>query len=321
MAFLAGVDEAGYGPPLGPLVVGHALFRVPDPEVRLGSVLRRAAAPGPRRSQRDRRLWLDDSKKVHQGPHGRRRMARTVAAFRRLMGAEDPALASWVAEPPCGDARLLHAAPWFLELDGPLCPEASPDRARLDAALLGRHLDRGGCGFAGFGARVVPAVEWNGLLDDHGNKGAAHAAVVFPILVHLVERVAGAPLRIEVDRLGGRIRYGALLRRHFPDARIEVHDEGPAASLYTLHLPERSPVQVRFSEGADGRHAQTALASLAAKQTRERLMDLFNDWFAAHDPALEPTRGYAQDANRWLADAAPLLERLALDRRLLVRER
>ena len=80
-------------------------------------------------------------------------------------------------------------------------------------------------------------------------------------------------------------------------------------------------MQLRFGESADDRHLPVALASLAAKQTRERMMDLFNAWWREREPGIAPTKGYGVDGKRFLADALPLLPRLELDERILRRMR
>jgi hypothetical protein len=314
MAFLAGVDEAGYGPFVGPLTIGFSLFRVHDPQAELWPALEPAAArKSARRAVRsDRRLWLDDSKIVHQGPHGRARLERSVAAFRELCTPGKHDLEGWIGEPPCGAARLLHAAPWHASLIGPLCPGVDADRTRLDAAALRRALDAAGAALAGFGARAVPANEWNRALAEHGgNKGEAHLELTMEIVRHVLRATGGAPLRIELDRLGGRLRYAERLRTALGARSVTTHGENAAGSAYTIELGGRT-VQVRFSEGADGKHAPVALASLAAKQTRERLMDLHNEWFGARLPGLAPTKGYALDGRRWLREVEPRLAELEL---------
>jgi len=58
-----------------------------------------------------------------------------------------------------------------------------------------------------------------------------------------------------------------------------------------------------------------------SKYVRELFMRLFNDYWCAQQAALRPTAGYYGDAQRWLDDADPVLRRLQVDRRLLVRER
>lgn len=321
MAFLAGVDEAGYGPFVGPLTIGFALFRVPDLAADLGKILAPVACAKSARRPGDRRLWLDDSKLVHQGPQGRARLERSVAAFRELGAPGRGSLETWIGEPPSGPARLLRAAPWHRELDVPLCPGADGGRARLDAAALARVLEAGGCALAGFGARAAPANEWNALLTRHGdNKGAAHFALTMEVVRHLLAASGSAPLRIELDRHGGRSRYGELLRAALEPDAIETHGENEAGSAYTLRFGARA-VQLRFSEDADATFAPVALASLAAKQTRERLMDLHNEWFGARLPGLAPTKGYALDGRRWLREVEPRLAELALGLEHVRRER
>lgn len=319
MVFLAGIDEAGYGPFVGPLVLGVSLFRVADAEADLWPALARSCARKPPRGDR-RLLWLDDSKRVHSGPRGRERLERTVAAFRELDAPGRPQLDRWLAEPPSGDPRALHAAPWLRELPGPLCPGVEVERARLDAAAVRRDLVAGGVELQAFGARAVPAGEWNGLLRTHGNKGAANFAVAMELVRMVLARTGDAPLRIELDRHGGRLRYGGILQRALGAERVETHGEAAAGSAYTLHFPTRT-VELRFSEGADDRFLPVALASLAAKQTRERLVDLLNAWFGARIPDLKPTKGYGVDGKRWLAEVEPRLDELGVETGLLRRAR
>ncbi|TAH37849.1 MAG: hypothetical protein EYC70_06585 [Planctomycetota bacterium] len=317
MSFLAGVDEAGYGPLLGPLVVGYSVFRVPAPDVNLWRVLADCARRKPDRARRA--LQVDDSKKVFTGPGGRARLERSVAAFEAL-APRPSSLQAWLQRPPAPASAWFERAPWYGACDGLLCPGASADRARLDAARLRRGLERGGCMLAGFGARCVPEGELNHLVRAQGSKGTALFTVTVEVLRHLIAATGDAPLRVELDRHGGRTRYGALLAQALQPQRVEVHAETPAASLYTLHFETRA-VQMRFTPEADGAHFGVALASLAAKMTRERLMDLWNEWFAERLPELRPTRGYATDGRRWLQQAAGRLARLGVDPQALVRAR
>lgn len=317
MVFLAGIDEAGYGPLLGPFVVGYSLFRVPQADADLWQCLHEVATRAPHR--KDRRLRVDDSKRVHSGPQGRPRLERSVAAFR---AAAEPAgdLASWISAPPAGPTRWLDRAPWFRDLGGPLCPGADPDHARLDAARLRRELHANGCQVEGFGARPVPAAEWNRLNAELGSKGDALFAVTVEVLRHVLRQTADSPLRVEIDRHGARLRYAARLSDALQPRRVETHGETRGGSAYTLHFENRA-VEVRFSESADCTHFPVSLASLAAKLTRERMMDLWNRWFLERIPGVRPTKGYAKDARRWLDEAAPRLAGLEIPTRTLVRDR
>jgi ribonuclease HII len=319
MVFLAGIDEAGYGPFVGPLTMGYSLLRMPKIDCDLWEILSTSTARKPDRKDL-RRLWLDDSKKVHQGTLGRGRLERTVAAFRELVAPGRAQFDDWLSEPPAGDMRSLHAAPWFQKLDGPLCPSIQHDRARLDSAALHRDLETAGCAVQAFGARAVPAGEWNELLQSTGGKGSANFAVAMEIVRHLLAITGDAPLRIELDRHGARMRYADVLRNALDPLSIEIHGERPSGSTYSLKFPTRS-VQLRFSEGADSTHMPVALGSLAAKQTRERLMDEFNLWWTQRLPDLKPTKGYGVDGKRWLAEVLPQLKETGVDRAILRRDR
>jgi len=320
MAFLAGVDEAGYGPLLGPFVVGYSLFRVPDPEADLWRLLPRTTVRNAGRG--DARLRVDDSKKVNRGPLGRRRLERSVAAFRRILCPDRPGgkLAAWLQEPPAGRPVWFSRAPWFRNLEGPLCPSVEPDRARLDSMLLARELEENGCTLDGLGARAVPAAEWNVLNRRLPTKGDALFAVTAEVMRHLLAATGTAPLRIELDRHGARLRYAGLLRQALHPDRIETHAEARGGSVYTLRFARRD-VQVRFREGADASFFPVSLASLAAKLTRERLMDHWNAWFSARLPGVKPTKGYALDARRWMNEARGHLAGLGVPPPLLRRWR
>jgi ribonuclease HII len=74
---------------------------------------------------------------------------------------------------------------------------------------------------------------------------------------------------------------------------------------------------VQFMPCAESEHAPVALASMAAKLTRELLMARFNRHWGRRVPDLKPTAGYSADARRWLVEMRDVLhpaEREALIR-------
>jgi hypothetical protein len=310
VVFLAGIDEAGYGPFVGPFVVGFSLFRVPSLETDLWPILEKAAVRKP--SRKDHRLKVDDSKKVHSGPLGRGRLERSVAAFRELVDPGKRDFYTWIRNAPAGPSIWLDRSPWLSSMQGLLCPSVSTERCQLDAAALHRCLDNGGCNLDSFGARTVPAGEWNQWIAQTQNKGETLFQITMEVVRHLLARTGHSPLRLELDRHGGRLHYGAKLHQALKPKAVVSHGETPGGSTYTLQFPDRE-VQLRFSEKADEKHLPVSLASLAAKQSRERCMDDFNAWWAGKLPELKPTKGYGVDGKRWLAEALPQLpERLPL---------
>src|SRR5712691_2086450 len=82
MRVLGGIDEAGFGPLLGPLCLGLAVFRLPDGEGGLRRALRGACVGGDAKIRSgDSRAVVCDSKWLHRGARKLARLERTALAF------------------------------------------------------------------------------------------------------------------------------------------------------------------------------------------------------------------------------------------------
>src|SRR5262245_41979787 len=79
MPWILGVDEAGYGPNLGPFVMSAVACRVPEPLAAAN--LWQALAPAVRRHREPGDgLLIDDSKLVHSGARGLRNLEAALWA-------------------------------------------------------------------------------------------------------------------------------------------------------------------------------------------------------------------------------------------------
>ena len=71
-------------------------------------------------------------------------------------------------------------------------------------------------------------------------------------------------------------------------------------------------LRLTFQPRADSEHFCVALASMAAKYLRERLMEEFNRYWLAQVPGLKPTAGYPNDAVRFMEAIRPAAQKLGM---------
>lgn len=320
---VAGVDEAGLGPLLGPLCIGWAAFSLPvDGGDDLWRVLQEVVTPEPKGERR--RLVVADSKRVFaRNERGLRRLEDTALAFLAQLAADRRPPADGrelvLGSPLAPEPAELERHPWYARLE-PLPLASEGGRLELRSERLARALERADVRLAGLGVRVVPAGELNASFRATGNKAATVWELLHGVLRHLWERHAAEGLRVVVDRQGGRWHYGPLLGRGFPDAAVRLVTEAEDFSEFRVDGAPRS-MRIAFAERAEDQSFSVALASCVAKYAREVVMRAFNAYFRDLDPALAPTAGYRTDGNRWIRDAAPAVQRASLADGVLVRER
>lgn len=326
MKFLAGVDEAGLGPILGPLVVAGVAMTGPEGTDPWRVLTRHVA----RRSHTKGKVRVADSKLVHAGPHGLLRLEETALVFWTARHGElPPTLADWL-EQLDADVGRLRRCPWYERLDLPLPLLASADWVQLQAELVARALRKADVALLDLAVRPVDVEEWNELIAETDNKSRAHFHAYAEVLGRLLDRLpapdgeAAAPERnaghLVADRCGGRMHYAADLRRLRPAATVETLSEAPHESSYAVREPQGT-ITVTFAERGEARAFPTALASCFAKYLRELMVEVLNRWFQARVPDLQATAGYYTDGHRFLGDVEPLLQRDALPRGRLVRVR
>lgn len=317
MHFLAGVDEAGLGPILGPLVVGGVAMTGPagtDPwQVLKAHVARQKHEKG--------KVRVADSKKVNQGPHGLQRLEETALVFWAARHDGLPSdLGDWLGQLGA-DVPALQRCPWYERLDLRLPRAADADWLLLQGELVRKALRAASITLVDLAVRPVDVEEWNALIADTDNKSRAHFHAYAEVLGRLLQRLPqDLDGHLVADRCGGRMHYATDLRRLCPDARLEVVHEEAASSSYRLRRGEHTTT-VTFAERGEDRAFPTALASCYAKYLRELMVECLNQWFVARVPGLEPTAGYYVDGHRFLAAIEPQVQSLMLPRHRLVRVR
>ncbi|MEO1009521.1 MAG: hypothetical protein AAFX79_13240 [Planctomycetota bacterium] len=317
-----GIDEAGYGPMLGPLCVGVAWLVVrpwtpggaaPD----LWSQLAGAVSPAVRGAAG--RLVVADSKKTCQplasGPGRLREAERTVSAFARAAGSAVAA----------SDADLFEALgvgmppqPWYAGAPAGFPAHADAAEMAIAANALRAALPAGGVEIRALRVIAMGEDRFNAIIERGGSKAATTLAAMKEALPTMLSAIAGtdepACVRMVLDRQGGRTRYAAALADVLGRSVTPVA-EAPAASVYAID--GLADARVRVQPEAELEHFPVALASMAAKLVREMLMERFNAYWGARRPGIRPTAGYTTDARRWLGDMADVLDET--NRRAMIR--
>ena len=353
---LAGIDEAGYGPLLGPLVVSCAAFEVPDfsqpaplpltvPELPCLWKLLSQAVLKKNTARSQGRLLIADSKVVHNLSNGDRLLERGVLAFLppspTASENQDTTLdlAQLVARFGCSD-HGLGDHPWY---EHPKSPIALPYWCDAGDLRLARTMVRAAGLKAGVRLKCLRSAlvcekRFNEMLGRTNNKATALISITLYHLYYLHEHFGHLGLVVGVDKQGGRDHYTQLLLSTFPEASLKVLCEDDGGSSYQLteshsatpHVPESSDNDpsgggrgrqtiIHFRAKGETHFMATALASMTCKYLRELCMTQFNAWWGARIPGLVPTAGYYQDGTRWLEDVTPHLERLGVTRADLVR--
>jgi len=301
---IAGIDEAGYGPILGPMLVSGVAFRLPESlsGVSLWDLLSVSVTAKPRKMAT--KLVITDSKKVYARRSGLRNLERSalaaVWACTRDRPVDFTSLLAAIALD--GDPHLQHR--WYCHSDLPLPYAADRDELGIARRLFINELAEANAELVL--VMAVPMVEsrFNQLIDQMHKK----SAVLFGQTVRLVDAIirATAEKRIDIylDKQGGKMRYvNDLMRTFGQSAELEVLDERPEYSGYRLGFRGKT-VTLHFLMGAETQHLPVALASIVSKYVRELFMLQFNDYWCHLYPGLRPTAGYFTDGKRFLADLA-----------------
>ncbi len=311
MAWLVGIDEAGYGPNLGPFVMTAVACRLPEVccEVNLWQRL----APVVRRSQdkEEGQLFIDDSKLVYTR-HGLAGLERGILTTVWHHGVSSLAMLADLIDWICPqDREELQREVWYRGVQGlpvHLAPdEIEPWAMRFAETCTGASVDS----WRVRSVIVCPA-RFNALLDANGSKGHVLAHALSNLLPWLQANLEGEDaLVIHIDKHGGRNTYAAMIQHSLPACMIATERESMACSSYRLHGLGRE-MRLSFQPRADSAHLCVALASMASKYLREVLMLEFNRFWLEHIPDLRPTAGYPGDSARFLEAIRPVIAKLGL---------
>ena len=312
MPWQIGIDEAGYGPNLGPFVmtlVAAACARSRRRPVGFAQTLR-----APLRRRRGRAAH-------------RRRLQASVFAGERLERSEKSVLAgmcesltrfqSLLEHVSAVDLPALRKEVWFIG------DTALPTSVEIDCLADLGSAWQAACESAtvAWGFRqcvVVPAPRFNDLIDKWDSKGA----VLGVALTQLIEMHAHAPRGTAAFHHRQTRRpqlYSASatrLRRRLRDRR----GGRPLAKMSIAWTDSTGHPHHLHAKG--GRDLVPRRAGIDDKQIRARTPDReFNRYWLTHVPGLAPTAGYPGDALRYFDAIRPVLTKLGIAERAVWRMR
>ena len=215
MTIIAGIDEAGYGPLLGPMVVTITAFDVPDEKAKcsLWDLLNDAISNDMK--GKGQRLTVRDSKRLYNAQKGLKPLENAALSFLWSKDLKTTSFYQLLKNLLCYHPGTIAGYPWYAEKDYPL-PLATNISAVLNYAdLLKYALDKQGVKFCYASTCVVTVQEFNEQVRATGNK----SVVLFNTCAALISRLWNnfkGNISLIVDKQGGRNNYAGLLKGCLP---------------------------------------------------------------------------------------------------------
>lgn len=344
MFTIVGVDESGYGPNLGPLVITATIwsrkqrYEPADLWQWLSPMVSSLDGNRPVSHQRSisrnevkSDLIVDDSKEVYASGRGWDRLNRAVNCFIWMAGRANHLLSVQNEKSDMINSRSIwEAVNLYESLDDTNRPWTTlPARAvftdhtdhgqrevlrQLQVCFQDAQLE-----LPEFWCDIIHPERFNALLKQSDNKATVLSRRSLGLIRHALESTQSREVLVLCDKHGGRRYYMELLQQTFHDMDVSCEEELPNCSRYTMRSSE-ARWKIEFQKHAE-HHFPVALASMLAKYVRELFMKQFNTYWRSKFPDLRATAGYPADAKRFWDQIQPLVKEFGIDKDQLWRRR
>jgi len=315
MPFIIGTDEAGYGPNLGPLIVGACVWEVPEGTDCLYSVLGDVICKANEHNSKQQisKIPVGDSKDLYKSRGSIQTLETSVLALlssTSSLPTNFPELLETLAKPTMPDIASLNTYHWdSLEIPS----SVARDRILEARDKLATEFRKRGVALHRMAVTTVFPEEFNQGLVQFENKAGLLSRTTCQLAKHLLETEipSDANVRIICDKHGGRAHYAGCLQQDMTDQFVRVVHESKDSSHYLWSEQQREIEIAFFAKGE--KYLPIGLASMVAKYIRELCMNAWNAFWCEQLPGLKPTAGYPQDARRFRRDIAPAQAKLAVE--------
>lgn len=312
MPLLIGTDEAGYGPNLGPLVVGASMWQVPTFDRSLFDLLSEVVCDAANEKKADQdRIPIGDSKALYQSGGSLETIERSVVSLLCAMNRRPTDLFNLFGQLcNCNDDELLAQATFgWSDVTFPVANDIM--RVEKMGLRTAEGLKAAGVKCQDLSAEMVFADSFNQAMDRYQNKATLLSITTCQMVRRLIDKVDVSqqddePLAVLVlcDKHGGRSRYAGLIQEFITQHPIVVCQESREISIYRWR-ENGICMEIRFVARGE-QHLPVALASMVAKYLREISMNAWNSFWCQRLPNVKPTAGYPVDAQRFKTQIAEL---------------
>lgn len=319
MTVLVGIDEVGFGPLLGPMVVSSTAISLPGQLAKsnLWQILKNSVAN--RKRYLRGRLLITDSKKAYNRRKGTGHLERTVLACLYCLDQKPGNLHELLQLLCASSLSRLEGYPWYSNMSDYRISYAKADM-EIASAVLKKDLSSQNLQLIGLRSRCLDVGHYNEMVENVKNKANILFTAVSSLIKSAFDQFAQNKLRIIVDRQGGRIHYRSQLQRMFTGMEMKILREDSIASSYLMRAGPRE-AELHFVVGADNHFLPVSLASMVSKLLRELLVDCINRYFTSFYSELRPTAGYWTDGLRFIKDIRENIPHVQFDSRRLIRSR